>query len=222
MDTEAVRRDFDEIALLGEPHDSGADRYDSFLLGLVPNKARQLLDVGCGTGRLTCRLAKDERQVIGLDLSPVMIARAKARAVGMRGVTFVCGDFLSMDFERRFDCLVTAAALHHMPADAAIGGMKKLLQPGGRLVIHDIRRSTGLLDEIRAWTLLAGESASRLFRTGWPLSPRHVRRVWARHGARETYVSSSEAKLLQERLLPGSQFYTHSLWRYTIVWDRAA
>ena len=46
MDTDRIRKDFDEIARLADPGASGTDRYDEFLLSLVPVDARSILDVG--------------------------------------------------------------------------------------------------------------------------------------------------------------------------------
>ncbi len=76
MNTERVRNDFDQIARLSDCLGVGADRYDSFLLSLVPNDAMSVLDVGCGLGRLAVKLAIPNREVTGVDPSPEMIARA--------------------------------------------------------------------------------------------------------------------------------------------------
>src|SRR5207253_9700841 len=93
-DVEKVRSDFDEIAVLtGE---SGSDRYDTFIAGLVPAAAVDVLDVGCGAGRLSRAVAMDNRRVTGIDLSPMMIAAAQA--AGTRRVSVVCGDFLAQAF----------------------------------------------------------------------------------------------------------------------------
>ena len=94
MNAEKVRKDFDEIARLADQYGGGTDRYDSFLLSLIPGAAVSVLDVGCGLGRLTAKLATDKREVLGVDLSPEMIARARRRAGATQRVSFLCGDFL--------------------------------------------------------------------------------------------------------------------------------
>ena len=154
MNTERVRNDFDHIARLSDSHGGGEDRYDSFLLSLVPPDAVSVLEVGCGLGRLTTKLAIPDRAVTGVDLSPEMIARARKDPYAQHP-NFICGDFLAGDFTaQQFDCVISAATLHHMPENMAVARMVELLRPGGRLVIHDIRSDVGL-----------GERAPHKFRT---------------------------------------------------------
>ena len=219
MNTERVRGDFDEIARLSDPHDEDTGRYDSFLLSLVPQGATTVLDVGCGMGRLTAKLVTDNREVVGIDLSTEMIARARAKVHG--GLSFLCDDFLTHDFgSQNFGCVITAAALHHIPIDLAFPRLLELLAPDGRLILHDIRADAGILDHLRSRFGLAQIAFGRLLRTGSPLRPRAVRDAWERHCASETYLTLSEAQTLANRLMPGARVHNHWLWRYTIVWDR--
>lgn len=221
MNSDRVRRDFDAIARFGDRHDSGSDRYDAFLLASVPGGAARVLDIGCGLGRLTSKLARAGREIVAVDLSSEMIACARARLPASRSVEFICGDFLELELgASSFDCIVTSAALHHMPAEAALRKMRDLARPGGRLIVHDLRASTGVFDELGALIVLSYEAVLRLLRTGWPLSPGHVRRAWKRHGAEETYLTVAQARALAERCLPGSRLHSHRAWRYTVIWDK--
>ncbi|MEK6322038.1 MAG: class I SAM-dependent methyltransferase [Acidobacteriota bacterium] len=221
MNTERIRNDFDQIARVCDCHGSEADRYDSFLLSLVPVDAVSVLDVGCGLGRLTARLAIDNREVTGLDLSPEMILRARKESRATRRLMFLCGDFLDRDFTaQQFDCVISAATLHHMPEDVAVRRMVWLLRPGGRLVIHDIRSDAGLSERVLSNFALAQVVARRLLRTGRLRRPRAVRQAWARHCAGEKYLMQREAEALAARHLPDARLFHHWLWRYTIVWDK--
>src|SRR5262245_13653618 len=126
-----IAAEFDEIARLAEPGESGRDRYDDFLLSLVPAGAARVLDVGCGLGRLTWSIARAGRHVVGLGLSPTMIERAR-NARTSAGVEFQCLDFMAFDAGgRSFDCVVSAATLHHLDSDNALERMAALLAPGG-------------------------------------------------------------------------------------------
>lgn len=221
MNTERVRNDFDQIARLSDCHGGGEDRYDSFLLSLVPIDAVSVLEVGCGLGRLTVKLAAANREVTGVDLSPEMISRARKEDHSARRLVFLCGDFIERDFtSQQFDCVISAATLHHMPENIAVPRMKELLRPGGRLLIHDIRSDVGLGERARTNFALAQVAALRLLRTGRLRSPRPLREAWERHCADEKYLTLREAETLAARLLPGARLFYHWLWSYTIVWDR--
>jgi 2-polyprenyl-3-methyl-5-hydroxy-6-metoxy-1,4-benzoquinol methylase len=221
MNTERIRNDFDEIARLSDYHGVGADRYDSFLLSQVPNDAMSVLDIGCGLGRLTLKLAISDREVTGVDLSPEMIARARKEGRGAHHLMFLCGDFLERNFTaQQFDCVISAATLHHMPENIAVPRMVELLRPGGRLVVHDIRSDDGMGERVLTKFALAQVAAFRLLRTGRLRTPRALREAWDRHCADEKYLTLQEAEALAARLLPGARLFYHWLWSYTIVWDK--
>lgn len=166
MNVEMVRRDFDELARLTAGRDSGFDRYESFLHSLVPATAVDVLEVGCGAGRLTARLAAAGRRVTGIDLSPEMIARARREVDASSRVTFICDDFLSCELTPlQFDCVVSAAALHHMPADMAVPRMIDVLRPGGRLIVH-VRDCGRGCDRCRAARYMRAAAAWSQFAAG--------------------------------------------------------
>lgn len=215
-----MRADFDQIAGFGD--ESGADRYNAFLVSLVPGRAADVLDVGCGFGRLSAEIAGDRRDVVAVDLSPEMIARARKEHASPR-VTFVCADFSEHDFgPARFDCVISAATLHHIPLATSIQRMQDLLKPGGRLIIHDMRRDDGIADWLRGYCAFADHSLRRVARTGRPFPPAHVRAAWDRHGEDEQYLCWREVQHLTNSLLPGAQAFYHWMWRYTIAWDKPA
>ena len=222
VNSDVIRADFDEIARLSDGRSSETDRYTAFLTSLVPREAKEVLDVGCGLGHLAVALAGANRDVVGIDLSPEMIARARLNVSTGGRVSFVPGDFLTHDFgTRQFDCVISAATLHHMCEEVALKRMVGLLRAGGRLIIQDLRRNTGIADTIRACAAFAPVAVERLVRTGRVRSPGPLRQAWARHGAGEHYLSLNEARTLMGRLLPGARVFNHWLWRYTIIWDKA-
>jgi 2-polyprenyl-3-methyl-5-hydroxy-6-metoxy-1,4-benzoquinol methylase len=221
MTLTSIRRDFDEIARLSDSHVTSNDRYYSFLVSLVPAEAAKVLDIGCGLGELTSRLAIANREVTGVDLSPEMIMRARKKLADNKALSFLCGNFLEQDFgSNQFDCVISAATLHHMQPDIAISRMVELLRPGGRLIINDIRSDVGLLDHARTYFVLGQEGFVRLLLTGQLRTPRAVRDAWTRHCATEKYLTLEEVKEMASRLLPGAKIYYHWLWQYTIIWDR--
>ena len=103
------------------------------ILGLLdPLKDERILDVGCGTGQLTHRIAEAGAQVTGIDSSPEMIGQARQNYPAIK---FVLGDAAAMQFAEEFDAVFSNAALHWMLNPRAVAqAMFCALKPGGRLV----------------------------------------------------------------------------------------
>ena len=213
-----VRADFDEIAAIDDSR-SGTDRYDRFLLSLVPPAAIDILDVGSGLGHLCGQLDREGRSIVGVDLSPGMVRRAQSGSSSAR-ISFICGDFMTTAFNMPFDCVISSAAMHHVPVEAGFERLIDLVRPGGRLIVQDLRRDESLIDRLRAYTALAHNLAGRLMRTGRYGTPPHLLAVWNRHGEGERYLSWTEAQQLAASLDPPAQIYYHWMWRYTLVWDK--
>jgi SAM-dependent methyltransferase len=105
---------------------------DAVLDLLAPRPGELILDVGCGDGTLTMRIAEAGARVIGLDSSPEMVEAARAR-----GVDAFVADAEAMDLERfgQFDAVFSNAALHWMlDPDAVASGIFRALRGGGRFV----------------------------------------------------------------------------------------
>lgn len=97
---------------------------------LAPVAGERILDLGCGDGALTEKLAALGCRVVGVDAAPDMVAAAKARGLDARVMS---GTDLSFDSE--FDAVFTNAVLHWIKdADAVIAGAARALKKGGRFV----------------------------------------------------------------------------------------
>jgi SAM-dependent methyltransferase len=113
---------------------------------VAPDGAR-VLEVGCGPGHLSIRLARQHGlEVTGLDLDPAMISRARANADrpgsgdGPRPV-FLVGDVASLALpDGSFDLVVSTLSMHHW-ADPTAGltEIGRVLRPGARALIWDFR-----------------------------------------------------------------------------------
>jgi SAM-dependent methyltransferase len=90
-----------------------------------------ILDLGCGDGQLTLRLAATGVHVTGVDLSPEMVAAARAR-----GVDALEASAESLPFaDHGFDAVFSNAALHWVRnQDAMMAEVRRILKPGGRFV----------------------------------------------------------------------------------------
>jgi trans-aconitate methyltransferase len=97
---------------------------------LAPQPGEAILDVGCGDGALTEKLAATGAVVTGVDASTAMITAARAR-----GLTVHEASAAAMTFDREFHAVFSNAALHWMPnAEAVIAAVHRALKPGGRFV----------------------------------------------------------------------------------------
>jgi SAM-dependent methyltransferase len=95
---------------------------------LDPKQGERILDVGCGDGVLTKRIAERGATVTGIDNSLDMI-----RAAHANGVDALVVDSADMHFDREFDAAFSNAALHWMlDKNAVAAGIFRALKPGGR------------------------------------------------------------------------------------------
>ena len=97
---------------------------------LAPQPGEAILDLGCGDGVLTKRIAEAGANVLGVDASEGMLAAARDL-----GLTVEKADGQALAFEARFDAVFSNAALHWMPNQRAVAdGVFRALKPGGRYV----------------------------------------------------------------------------------------
>jgi len=97
---------------------------------LAPSAGERILDLGCGDGVLTEKIAAAGATVVAVDAAPEMVAAARARGIDARVMP---GQNLTFDGE--FDAVFTNAALHWMrPPERVLAGVRRALRPGGRFV----------------------------------------------------------------------------------------
>lgn len=105
---------------------------DSLLELLDAQPGERILDLGCGTGHLTEKIATRGTDVIGLDHSQTMLDQARASFPHLR---FERGDARDFSFDQPFDAVFSNATLHWVkPPEAAAACIAKALRPGGRFV----------------------------------------------------------------------------------------
>ena len=97
---------------------------------LAPKPGEVILDLGCGDGALTEKIALFGCRVVGVDASWAQISAARTR-----GLEVLVMDGQSLCFKNKFDAVFTNAALHWMKVPAAVAaGVWRALRPGGRFV----------------------------------------------------------------------------------------
>jgi len=111
---------------------------------LAPQRGERILDLGCGDGALAEVLMGVGCDVIGIDSSASLVEAARARGVDAR-----LGDAQAIEDDGTFDAIFSNAALHWMPAQAALSQrVFRALKPGGRFVAE--MGGAGNIAQIRA------------------------------------------------------------------------
>jgi|KBSSwiStaDraftv2_1062776.scaffolds.fasta_scaffold446599_1 ubiquinone/menaquinone biosynthesis C-methylase UbiE len=114
---------------------------DLFTRVLRDNKARRVLDMPIGTGRVAIPLA-DQFEFVGGDISPAMIAEGKARAeaAGVHNIVWMECSVDKLPFpDGEFDAVVTARLFQHVPKDMAheiICELSRVVKPGGVVILQ--------------------------------------------------------------------------------------
>ncbi len=100
-----------------------------------------VLDVACGPGILACAFARVARHVTGIDLTPVMLERARVLQAeqGLTNVTWRHGDVLPLPFDdAAFTLVVSRFAFHHLlDPGAVLVEMRRVCAPGGTVMVID-------------------------------------------------------------------------------------
>lgn len=103
--------------------------------------ARRVLDAGCGLGACTALLAAayPGAAVVGINYSEAQIAHARRHHAGP-GISFLRMDAAALDFpDDSFDCIhCVEAAMHFRPRQRFLNEARRVLVPGGRLVVTDV------------------------------------------------------------------------------------
>lgn len=99
--------------------------------GLEPGK--RVLEIGCGTGNFTELFAETGASIVGVDISPNLLERARARGLPSDRVVFIAKRFEDCDIDGPFDAVIGSSILHHLDVGAALPLIWRLLKPGGWL-----------------------------------------------------------------------------------------
>jgi SAM-dependent methyltransferase len=200
-------------------------RHHPFILDAIPEGATSALDIGCGDGLLARKLATRIDRVVGVDVSPAMIELARARTFGADGPTgptfptnptFLQASFLDQTdgllAAGMYDLVTAVSVIHHVDFAPAISAVRRLLAPGGRLVVIGLANDfspVGLAYEvvnIPATRILSLKHGGTVKVPDMPVRNATMRTVQVRRESR--------------RLLPGSRFHRRLLWRYSLLWDK--
>ena len=116
-----------------------------------------VIDVATGTGKVAASLMDQvgpSGRVLGVDLAPKMIGRAKRAYAGRDGLEFVVGNALELPADdASFDAATIAFGMRNLPDyGRGFAEMRRVVRPGGRVVCLEIARPNHLLARLgRVW-----------------------------------------------------------------------
>ncbi len=142
-DAEAATFDDDPDHGLEDPDTRAA--WLDLLTSHLPAAPARIADIGSGTGTLSVLLAEAGYVVDGVDFSSAMVERARAKAGDRTDVTFVVADAAMPPLPLGdYDAVLCRHVLWALPdPHAALGLWKRLLKPGGRLLLIEGHWGTG-------------------------------------------------------------------------------
>jgi SAM-dependent methyltransferase len=217
-----VISDFDAIAAAlaaAAPRDD-LTLAECALVRHIPPHAKRALDVGCGDGVVSRAVARRGIAVLAIDVSPRMVALARARTAPGAPVEYRVADITTDPFPRQaFDVVLTINMVHHVPLAAVVPRLVDAVAPGGVLLIQDVVTRRGLrylpLNAVAAvWLRLR-----RLAVRGG--SGPAVAALYKAHGESEVYLEPGQVARAYRALLPGARVLRHLDWRYSVIWHRA-
>jgi SAM-dependent methyltransferase len=157
-------------------YDAGRDAHDRYheLVAAAARPGAQVLEYGCGPGERAVALARSGARVHGIDISPVAIDLARARAAGEppgAATAFSVMDAEALDLPSgSVDVVCGTSILHHLDLTRAYAEIARVLRPGGRAVfleplghnpaINAYRRLTPRLRTADEHPLLLGDLAA--------------------------------------------------------------
>ncbi len=107
----------------------------------IPARPARIIDQACGTGILTFEIARrfPDCRVIGVELRDeyLGIARQKAHRSGIENVDFILGRAEDVVLHGDCDCITSSYLAKYADLEKLIANAKKMLRPGGLLVMHD-------------------------------------------------------------------------------------
>ncbi|MFC8201079.1 class I SAM-dependent methyltransferase [Streptomyces sp. NPDC057298] len=136
VDWDAESAGFDDEPDHGLRDPAVREAWAARLRGWLPRGPADVLDLGCGTGSLSLLASEARHRVTGVDLSPRMVERARAKLAG-RDAAFLVGDAAAPPVgEQRFDVVLVRHVLWTLSDPGRVlRHWRGLLRPGGRLVL---------------------------------------------------------------------------------------
>jgi len=189
----------DEFAFVRTPEKKiVADAFDKIL-----GPDQTMLEIGAGTGRFTLMAAPRVKHVTAIDISPNMLQQMahKQEKSNITNIDRIQGCFMEMDFNQRFDVIVSFSAIEYIKdKEALFKKMSGLLNPGGRLILTTAHNTF-----FRFWGRLGNYFRQKTFMQAY--GKRQMRRLLSDNGLR---VVEMEDLCMKYPLISGIMLFVHA------------
>lgn len=172
------------------------------------------IDIGCGTGSLLRRLARVLPDVTGMEADPATAKRAAESIERLPNANVVSSAFPTTGLGR-YGFVSMVAVLHHLPLEVGIRAARKVVSPGGRLVIVGCYRQESHVDLLLAYVSLLLNPL-----VGLVVHPRRASTMPANMTAPVATPTDSYGQIRDALrvALPGVSVRRGLFWRYAAVW----
>jgi len=125
------------------------DKWDGeeFIESMHLDKGKSVLEIGIGTGRLAVKVAPNCKSLCGIDISEKTIKRAAENLSPYQNINYICGDFMSFEFEEQFDVIYSSLTFMHIQDKlSAIQKIVSLLTNNGLFVLSIDKNQNEYID----------------------------------------------------------------------------
>ena len=197
--------------------------YQGRLLRALPAHLNEVLDVGCGAGSFSVRLATRARHVDAIDRAPHMTALARERVPA--NVDVRVQDITTVHLPpTHYDAVTSISALHHVELTQVLPRLAQTLRPGGLLLAVALPK-TDLPRElpIEAWSAVGHRLLGAAFRLEQTLTGR---RRYAHEASvrvmpmQDPVLTTRQVREQAASVLPNVRVRRLPFWRYELRWQR--
>lgn len=214
-----IIKSFNRIALLEDKWDHNQN-YEQLLLREVESGLENGLDIGCGTGEFTKKLSRKIDNVLGIDISPVMIEEAKRRH-SAGNIQYIVKDFDEINEDAKYDCIVSIATFHHLDMETALPKINRLLNENGVLIILDLYDRKGAIDFILDLAAAPANLILKRVKNGKMGENLEEIEAWKEHSKIDNYMTYKSLKNIYNKHF-GKDVRIRRLlfWRYVMIYRK--
>ena len=212
-----VIKSFNKISNFEDSWDHNK-HYQKYLLDFLPKRPELALDIGCGTGEFSLQLSKYSQKVIGIDVSPQMIAQAHQRFPA-KNISYLEKDAESFlrKSENKFDVIASIATLHHTDLAEIFDLVNKALTPNGVFLVLDLYEEKSLVDKVISGLAALVNPWFNLLKNGQINITEEESKAWEEHAKFDKYSSLGFIKKHAQKAFGKVKIKRHLFWRYSLI-----